>query len=126
MLIGDVGKVRRRRGPVKGRADACLCGGGEGAGIECDGCHGWLHIQCVGMGQVQARGLRRWMCPVCVSAKEAGQAGSLEDVRLAARTHLTPVPTAEELRGALDRLAMLSWRVPLEDRVAQVLEGHSR
>lgn len=50
----------------------CVCrcvAGGDSVMVACCSCRDWYHQRCVLVGQVQAKALRSWTCPVCEAVR---------------------------------------------------------
>lgn len=56
--------------PPPSGGPVCVCRGAAGGdGVACCSCRDWYHLRCVSVGQVQAKTLRGWTCPVCEAVR---------------------------------------------------------
>ena len=120
---GLAGRMRRVSG--MGAREQCPCRGPEGSMVQCDTCTDSFHPKCVGLSQAQVKGIKRWVCPFCISLRDAG-ASPLEDPKQASRMRRTRGATAEQLRGLAQEMAELPWELPWEGTLGGILEKHER
>ncbi|TPX44179.1 hypothetical protein SeLEV6574_g04654 [Synchytrium endobioticum] len=40
--------------------------------VQCDGCHDWFHLDCIGLSTAQADQMERYLCPICNPHQQGG------------------------------------------------------
>jgi hypothetical protein len=96
----------------------CLQAHNQDTYISCDTCGDWYHLKCVGLSATQAKGIKRWVCPVCCALR-----GDDEPLRAASeRLKRTARLGVGDVDGLLEAASKLPVQLPEEQVLAAVLQ----